>query len=285
VRDVPWLFEVRDLWPAFPIQMGAVPDVGLHGLLRWGEAALYRSAARVVTVSPDMTQHVRVRAPSASVTTLEYGTDPTLVHEVDETERNELEERFALNGRFLVLYAGTFGRANAIPTLLKAARRLAAAPSDVRVVLAGRGHHTPLVERAARRHDGIRRLPPLSHPETLALFGRADLSLVPFRDRPVLAANAPSKFFDSLATGTPVVVTNPGWTKRFVEQHGCGWVVPPEAPAALAAQVQSVLASPEARTKAGRNAHAAARRHFDRTTILDRYAILVEDTADFPLDR
>ncbi|MEF8864385.1 MAG: glycosyltransferase family 4 protein [Salinibacter sp.] len=277
LRDVPWVFEVRDLWPAFPIQMGALPDCGLHALLRWGEAALYRSAAEVVTVSPDMEQHVRVQAPSASVTTLPYGAAPALLDAAGEEARRSVTHHLPPDRRFLVLYAGTFGRANAIPTLLDAARRLVSARSDVLVALAGRGHHTPLVDQAAHRHDAIRRVPPLPYPEALALFERADLSLVPFRDRPVLAANAPGKLFDSLATGTPVVVTNPGWTKRFVRQHGCGWVVPPEAPDALADQIQSVLASPGARREASQNARAAAQRHFDRATILDRYTALVED--------
>ena len=280
VRSVPWVFEVRDLWPAFPLQMGAVPDVGLHGLLRWGEAGLYRSAAHVVTLSPDMEQHVHVRAPDASVTTLEYGAAPTVLETVGEEARQSLAEHLSPTRRFLVLYAGTFGRANAIPTLLDAARRLVNARSDVLVALAGRGHHAPLVKQAAGRHDAIRRLPPLPYPDTLALFERADLSLVPFLDRPVLAANAPSKFFDSLAAGTPVVVTNPGWTRRFVERHGCGWFVPPEAPGALADRIRAVLASPDARTAAARNARDAARRHFDRTAMLDRYAALVEAVAD-----
>jgi glycosyltransferase involved in cell wall biosynthesis len=178
-----------------------------------------------------------------------------------------------------VLYAGTFGRANAIPTLLDAARRLVDARSDVLVALAGRGRHAPLVKQAARRHDAIRRLPPLPYPDALALFERADLSLVPFLDRPVLAANAPSKFFDSLAAGTPVVVTNPGWTRRFVERHGCGWFVPPEAPGALADRARAVLAAPDARARAAQNAREAARRHFNRTRMLDRYTALLEGVA------
>jgi len=280
LRGIPWIFEVRDLWPAFPIQMGAVPDYGLHGLLRWGEAALYRSAAHVVTLSPDMEQHVRVRAPEASVTTQAYGAGVRYLSEVGDAARQPLAEQVSFDRRHLVLYAGTFGRANAIPTLLDAARRLTEARPGVLVAFAGRGHHAPRVERVARRHDAIRRLPSLPYPETLALFGRADLSLVSFLDRPVLAANAPGKFFDSLATGTPMVVTNPGWTKRFVERHACGWFVPPESPSALAEQVQTVLASPEALTEAGRNAEAAAQQHVDRTALLDRYAALIDDVAD-----
>lgn len=282
LRDVPWLFEVRDLWPAFPIQMGAVPNYGLHGLLRWGEAALYRSAVQVVTLSTDMEQHVRIRAPSAPVTTLEYGTDVGLVDDIGAAERTEIENRFDLDRRFLVLYAGSFGRANAIPTLLDAARRFTADRSDVLVALAGQGHYEPAVEQAARRHEAFRRLPPLPYPKTLALFKLADLSLVSFIDRPVLASNSPGKFFDSLATGTPVVVTNPGWTQRFVERHACGWYVPPESPEALADRVQTVLAHPDRLTAAGQNAQRVAQRSFNRSEMMDRYAQLAERTERAP---
>jgi glycosyltransferase involved in cell wall biosynthesis len=79
-----------------------------------------------------------------------------------------------------------------------------------------------------------------------------------------------------LATHTPVVVTNPGWTKRFVERHACGWSVPPESPDALADCLQSVLASPGVLTAAGENAHDAARQRFDRAEMMDRYAEIVE---------
>jgi len=276
LRNVPWLFEVRDLWPEFPIQMGAVPGLGLHRLLYAGEAALYRSAQHVVALSPDMETHVRTRTPSAEVTTLEYGSDFALIDEIGTEERTDLKERFSLDRPFLILYAGTFGRANAIPTLLDAARRLTASRSDVLVAFAGRGYHEPTVRRAARQHDAIRQIPPLPYPDTLALFDVADLSLVSFIDRPVLAANSPGKFFDSLATGTPVVVTNPGWTKRFVKRNECGWYVPPDSPNALADRLRAVLESPDVLTQSGRNARAAARQHFARAEIMDRYSDLVE---------
>ncbi len=276
LRDIPWIFEVRDLWPAFPIQMGALPDYGLHGLLRGGEAALYRSADHVVTLSTDMAQHVRETAPTARATTLEYGADFNLINAIAPEQQTELRKRFSLGRRFLALYAGTFGRANAIPTLLDAARRLTAERSDLLVAFAGRGHHEPRVRQAARRHDAIRLIPPLPYPKTLALFTHADLSLVSFIDRPVLAANSPGKFFDSLATGTPVVVTNPGWTKRFVERHACGWHVPPESPDALAQCIASVLEAPDALTAASQNAREVARQRFVRSEMMDRYAALVE---------
>lgn len=283
LRGIPWVFEVRDLWPDFPIQMDAVPDGGLHRLLYAGESALYRSADRVVTLSSDMETHVRVQAPSASVTTLEYGSDFDLIDEIDSEKRTELEDRFSLDRSFLVLYAGTFGRANAIPTLLETARTLSDR-SDVLFAFAGHGYHEPAVRRAARRHEAVRLLPPLPYPEVLSLFDVADVSLVSFVDRPVLAANSPGKFFDSLATGTPVVVTNPGWTKRFVERHECGWYVPPESPDRLAARLEAVLDAPDALAEAGRNARSVARQQFVRNTIMDRYANLLEQVGSRSTD-
>mgnify|MGYP006280599797 CR=1 FL=1 len=278
LRGIPWIFEVQDLWPAFPIQMGALDWPGLRNALYGLEAALYRSAAHVVTVSPDMEQHVRTIAPSADTSMLPYGTDLEQVDALSPSRKEALRDRLGLDGRFLVLYAGTLGRANAIPTLLSAADRLADR-SDLLFGIAGRGYYDNTVRRAARRHDHVRLLDPLPYPDALTLFSVADLSLVPFLDRPVLAANAPSKFFDSLSTGTPVIVTNPGWTKRFVSRHDCGWFVPPESPDALAARVRTLLDRPEVLTAAGDRGRAVARRRFDRADILHRYARLVTTMA------
>lgn len=274
LRGVPWIFEVRDLWPEFPIQMGAVPSVGLPRLLNAGEAALYRSADQVVTLSPDMETHVNVRAPSASVTTLPYGADFGLIDAIDAEDGTEMRQRFSLDRPSLVLYAGTFGRANAIPTLLETARRLGDR-SEVLFAFAGQGYHEPMVRRAAQKYKSIRLLPPLPYPEALILFDLADVSIASFIDRPVLSTNSPGKFFDSLASGTPVVVTNPGWTKRFVERHECGWFVPPESPRLLAEQLRTVLEVPERLTSWSENARDVARRQFARAEIIDRYADLV----------
>jgi glycosyltransferase involved in cell wall biosynthesis len=273
LRGIPWIFEVRDLWPDFPIQMGAIPR-GLHSPLYGLEKELYRKAAHVVPLSPDMEQHVRTRAPDANTTMLEYGADLKLIDEISPDQQSSLRRRLSLDRPFLFLYAGTFGRANALPTLLNAAKRFSHR-SDVLFAFAGRGYHESAVERAADRYSHIRHLPPLPYPDALTLFSCADLSLVSFRDQPVLAANSPGKFFDSLATGTPVLVTNPGWTKRFVETHDCGWYVPPESPERLATQLRRLLNGPKRLKEKGENAQSIARERFNRAQLMDRYADLV----------
>lgn len=274
LRGVPWIFEVHDLWPDFPIQMGAISNAWTKALLYRLEHSLYRQAAHVVTLSPDMERHVR-QYRSEGVTTVAYGSDLKLLENTDESTATSLWQDHGLDGRFVVLYAGSFGRANDIPTLLAAARQLEGR-SDLCFAFTGQGYHLPDVKAAAQRFSNVRLLPPQPHWRTLALFRRADLSLVPFIDRPVLAANAPAKFYDSLAAGTPVVVTNPGWTKAFVEEHRCGWYVPPSRPDALTQRITRIVDRPEERSAAGARAREAARTHFDRALHVDALMTIIE---------
>jgi glycosyltransferase involved in cell wall biosynthesis len=281
-HGVPWVFEVRDLWPDFPIQMGAISSPlvqqALYRLERW----MYRDAAHVVALSPDMARHVR-RVPNAAPVSMNpYGTDLALVDRVPTAAETRLRARYDLAETRVVVYAGSFGRANAIPTLLEAAQRFhgqASAPRDVRFVFAGDGYHRSAIETASQQCATIRLLPPLPRREALTLFRLAAISVVSFLDRPVLAANAPGKLCDSLAAGTPIVVTNPGWTRDLVEQYRCGWYVPPESPDHLARCIETVMAQPAALRVRSDNAQGLARRQFDRAALMNTYAQLAADVA------
>ena len=276
LKRVPWIFEVNDLWPAFPIQMGAVPSPWLQRRLYALEEALYRHAAHVITRSPDMERHVRgCGLPHRRVTTLLNGSDFDLLAPCTPEALGTLRGAYGLTGQRVILYGGTFGRANDLPTLLAAASRLTHR-TDARFVFAGYGYYEPLLRDAAARFPNVLLLPPQPRHRMLCWFALADLSLVPFIDRPVLQANSPAKFFDSLAAGTPVLVTNPGWTKRFVDAHACGWYVPPSDPTAMAERIAWILEHPEECAAAGRRGAAAARAQFDRGVLAQQLEAIFE---------
>lgn len=273
-HGVPWVFEVRDLWPDFPVQMGAVPSAGVQRALYALERRLYRSAAHVVALSPDMATHVRRYVAAERVSMNPYGTDLALLRRAASAPADR--QHIGRAGQHLVLYAGALGRANAIPTLLDAARRLRPR-SDIAWAFVGDGYHRRTVAAAARELPNVHLLPPQPYPRTLALFRQATLSITSFIDRPVLRTNAPSKFMDSLAAGTPVVVTNPGWTTQLVTSGGCGWYVPPEDAGALARQVAAALDAPPAQQRAWqRNARHVACTQFDRDRHMQQYRTLLE---------
>ncbi|GAA4377972.1 glycosyltransferase family 4 protein [Hymenobacter koreensis] len=265
LRRVPWVFEVQDLWPAFPIAMGAVPNAMAQRRLYAMEQSLYQSASHIIPLSPDMTAYVRkLGIPESKLTTVLNGTDLDLVTHASEENVEALRKEAGLQGRRVVLYAGTFGRANSIPMLIEAAIKLAASCPDVVWLFMGHGFYTDLLTQAAAQHPFIRLVPPQPRHAVFSWFRLADVSVAPFLGLPVLDANSPAKFYDSLAVGTPVVVTNGGWTKAFVETHGCGWFSPPEDATALAHTLATALNDAPKLSAAGLRGQQVAHAQFDR---------------------
>ena len=277
-RRVPWVFEVQDLWPAFPIAMGAVPTPLARQQLYRMEKRLYQSARHVLPLSPDMTRYVTDLGIAAEkVTTVLNGTDLELAARATPEAVEALRLAQGLVGKRVILYAGTFGRANDIPTLVAAAEAIAAKESDTVWMFLGHGFYEPLVAEAAARWPGrIRLVGGQARHEVFAWFALAAVSVVSFLGLPVLDANSPAKLYDSLAVGTPVVVTNAGWTKALVEKHACGWYVPAGNAEALASRLHQLLAQPEELVNAGRNGRALARQEFDRQQLAARVQHILE---------
>ena len=280
-RRVPWVFEVQDLWPSFPIAMGAVPTGLVRQQLYQLEKRLYQSARHILPLSPDMTRYVTDLGISpGKVTTVLNGTDLELATRATSKVVETLRRSQDLVGKRVILYAGTFGRANDIPTLVAAAEAMAAADSDAVWVFLGHGFFEPLLAAAAARWPGrIRLVGGQARHEVFSWFALAEVSVVSFLGLPVLDSNSPAKLYDSLAVGTPVVVTNQGWTKTLVEQHGCGWYVPAGAPDALATKLQELLAQPAVLSTAGANGRSLAATEFDRQRLAQRVQQLLEAAA------
>ncbi len=279
-RHVPWVFEVQDLWPSFPIAMGAVPTRWARQRLFAMEKSLYQSAAHILPLSPDMTRYITdLGIPAAKVTTVLNGTDLDLAAHATDEAVAMLRQEYGLEGKQVVLYAGTFGRANDIPTLVAAAEALAVQNPAVCWLFMGLGYHESLIRAAAARCPAIRLVQTQPRHAVFTWFRMAAVSIVAFLEMPVLDANSPAKFYDSLAVGTPVIVTNQGWTKAFVEQHGAGWFVPAGQPHTLATTLQQLLSEPDQLRIAGQRGQQAARQLFDRQQIASTMQKVLETVA------
>ncbi len=280
-RRVPWVFEVQDLWPAFPIAMGAVPTALARRQLYQLEKRLYTSAAHILPLSPDMSRYVTdLGIAPDKVTTVLNGTDLELAARATPAAVAALRRQHGLAGQRVVLYAGTFGRANDIPTLVAAAEALVATVPDAVWLFLGHGFYEPLIAAAAARWPGrIRLVGGQARHAVFGWFALAEVSVASFLGLPVLDANSPAKLYDSLAVGTPVIVTNPGWTKALVEQHGCGWYVPAGQAETLAAQLRQLLASPATLAAAGQRGQQLAQAEFDRQQLAAQVQRVLEVAA------
>jgi glycosyltransferase involved in cell wall biosynthesis len=259
----PLVFEVRDLWPEAPIQMGALANPRLQRQARALERQAYRRARRVIALSPGIRDGViATGVPAGKVVLVPNASDLDLFRPAPPPER------------FLVSYFGTMGEANDLSAVIEAARLL----PDVPFVLMGDGKRRAELERSAPANVEFPG-PASGKEEVAALAARSSACLTFFKDVPVLATNSPNKLFDTFAAGRPAIVNMDGWMREVVEYHDAGLYVPAGDGAGLARKLAWLRAHPEAIERMGRNARALAERDFDRDLLAGRALDVLAEVA------
>ncbi|MHB1323725.1 MAG: glycosyltransferase family 4 protein [Coriobacteriia bacterium] len=281
LKRVPFVFEVQDLWPEAAIQMGAITRRGpIATIAKRLERAAYRTASAVVPVSPGMAAGV-----------VAEGTAPSRIHMIpnfSDLDRfrpgpkdDATLERYGLAGKFVVGYTGALGPSNAVHEQVPEAARVLAqrGRGDIVFVIAGDGKSLPDLQRATDGLDNVMLLGRLPKVEVPSLTRTADVLMALFGDKPILATNSPNKFFDALASGRPVIVNQPGWTRELVEESGAGLYVPVGDGAALADAIEALADDPVRTAAMGRAARELAEERFGRDLQAGRMVALLERTA------
>jgi glycosyltransferase involved in cell wall biosynthesis len=259
----PVVFEVRDLWPEAPIQMGALTSPRAQRAARAFERTAYRRASRVIALSPGIREGV-----------IAAGAEPAKVEMVPNAADLDLFAASAPPPDFLVSYFGTMGEANDLTGAIEAARLV----PDMPFVLMGDGKRRAELERSAPPNVEFAG-PTARKEEVAALAARSSVCLTLFKDVPVLATNSPNKLFDTFAAGRPAIVNMDGWMRRLVEENDAGAYVPAGDAAALALRLSWLRDHPEEVERMGRNARALAEREFDRDKLAARTLAILEEAA------
>lgn len=255
--------EERDLWPEFAIGMGvlregAVTDAAL-AFKRW----VYRRARRVVINSPGFLPFLRgYGVDEGKIHVIPNGVDPL---PFDPEARGEEHRRsWRAGDRFVVLYAGALGAANALDVVLDAASELRG--SRALFVLLGDGKERGALERRAGEMalDNVLFVPAQPKDQVPGLLAASDACLACLKDIPLFRTTFPNKVFDYMAGGRPVLLQIDGVIREVVEEAGAGLFVPPGDAPALAAAVRAMMADPEAARAMGRRGRVAVCERFDR---------------------
>jgi glycosyltransferase involved in cell wall biosynthesis len=263
LKGIPWLFEVRDLWPRFAIAVGVLRNPFLIRISLWLERFLYRRADRVMVNSPGYAAHVREHG-GGQVYLVPNSADPAMFNPADEGA--DFRKRHGLDGHFVLLYAGAHGMSNDLGVVLEAARLLAQQAPRVRVVLLGDGKEKPALEKKAADLGlgNILFLPPVPKNEMAQALAGADACLAILKAVEEYKTTYPNKVFDYMAAGRPVVLAIDGVIREVVEAAGCGIFSPPGDPAALARAVTTLSADPAGSRKMGLAGRKYLEEHFSR---------------------
>lgn len=235
LRRIPFVFELGDLWPASIIAVGAMqPSLPLR-LLEKLELFLYRRSASVAALTNAFKQNLIQRSiPADKIAVVINGVD--LWRYAPQPRDQKLADQWDLNDKFVLGYVGTHGMAHGLSNVLDAAELLADR-DDIRFLLAGDGaERAQLIERA--KTDNIKNvvfLPPQPKDMMPKVWSLCDVALVHLKDNPAFAEVIPSKMFEAMGMGLPVLMALPkGEASDILERDGAGLHIPPENPKALA---------------------------------------------------
>lgn len=280
LRGKPFVFEVRDLWPELPRAMGVITNPLVLTAMSVLEFASYRSAHRLVALSPGIARGIAERGvPKERIALVPNGCDLDLFGSNVTATRPEGIPDDSL----IAIFSGTHGQANGLDAILDGAAELKRrGRRDIVVLLVGAGKLKPaLVARADNESiDTVRFLDPVPKHRLAALLRGSDVGIQSLANVPAFYfGTSPNKFFDYIAAGLPVLNNYPGWIAGMIEENDCGFAVAPDDPAALADALEAAADNRAALAAKGKRSRALAERGFDRRVLAQRWLDWVTGSA------
>lgn len=279
---VPFVFEVRDLWPELAVAVGVLKNPVLIWCARQLELKTYRSADRIIALSPGMREGIiKAGYPAERVTMIPNGCDLDLFRPSNEPLN---DQRFGAPDDFRLVFTGAHGIANGLHAVLDAAAELKRrGVRGVRFVFIGHGQLKPQL-MARSRAEGLDELvswvDPIPKSELAQILPRLDVGMMILKNVPAFYyGTSPNKFFDYLACGLPVLNNYPGWLADMIGQHKIGRAVPPDDPRAFAEAVLWLREHPQERAAMGQRARALGEAEFSRARLSGDFVKALEGVA------
>ncbi len=270
LRGVPFVLDVRDLWPAAAEALGEVSDRRAIRVLEAAERWLYRHSTAVTATTSPFCEHIdSVAGRSLSRHVPNGALDALIGPEWPEAPAQP---------PFVIGYVGNLGIAQGLGIILDAAEQLRDEPVTFAIVGGGPLGDLLASETARRGIDAVELSPPVPvHALGLTLC-RCHALVVPLGSHPVLGQFIPSKLYDAMAVGRPVIVAAQGEAADLVTEVGCGVAIAPEDGGALADAIRQLSRDPARAAEMGRRGRAAAP-GFSRGAQIDRLEHILASAA------
>lgn len=280
LRRAAFVFEVRDLWPEAFVDLGVLSPGPVVRLLNALVLFLYRRADRVVVVTEAFAARIAgLGIPGERIVTITNGADVAWfaadVGEVAARRRRDL----GLERRFVAAYIGAHGVSQGLMSVLDAAQ--AARDEAITFLLVGGGSERAALQSRCRERGltNVVMLPPQPAESIREWYALADVCLVPLRDVPVFETFIPSKMFEIMAAGRPMVGAVRGEARDILERSGAAVLVSPEDPVALLDAVRSLVDAPQRCREMGAAGRAFVARHYSREALGARYERVLSEVA------
>ncbi len=277
-KKTPLVFEVRDLWPEVPIQMGAIKNKILIKFLRWFEKITYKNALHVVALSPGMLDGVLKYVPKENTSMI-----PNMA-KIDKFWPREPNDKLIQSmglrkDSFKAIYFGQMGLSNDLETILSTAIQLQKEnDTNIEFVIIGHGSKYKKVQETIYYENltNIKLFSRVPMSQMSEILNFCDVSLVMFSNIPILYTNSPNKLFDSLSAGKPIIVNSAGWTKIMVEEAECGLFVEPDNSELLKNALLDLKNNPALKSMMASNSRNLAEQKYDKSILCYQFGEMID---------
>jgi glycosyltransferase involved in cell wall biosynthesis len=280
LRRVPFVLEVRDLWPETAIVLGALRHPTLIKLATWLARFLYRRAERIIAVTQGIREGiVQAGIPNSKIVFVPNGVDDDLFATLSEARAEQIRREYNWGDRFVAIYAGTLARSDGLEAIVRAATALADY-HDLLVVFLGDGEVKPALMDLAEQlqASNVMFIPSQPKRRVPDFITAADVCLMPVKGDSFFQMTLPNKLFDYLAGARPVIAAvPPGEAQILVEEACAGLVIPPEDELNLAAALLDLCDDLEARRRYGQNGRRYVLEHYLRSDLAARLATTLDN--------
>lgn len=256
--NLPFYFEVGDLWPEAPVKMGIIKNRFLKRWLYSLEKRFYFEAEKVIALSPAIRNYVEKVSPNTKVYVIPNMADSNFF----EPEYSVGD--FSFSNKFHITYCGAIGQANHLEFLVSVARESARNQLPIHFNIIGYGSEMERLKKEAKFLYNVSFHAHAGKEGVKEILDSSDAVYVSFKDVEVLGTGSPNKFFDSLAAGKLSIINFEGWIKNVIQRNKCGFYHNPKDPVEFVRKIKVFLESPELLIKYQRNGRKLAELYYDK---------------------
>ena len=274
---IPYYFEVGDLWPEAPGQLGIIKNSLLKSFLYKLEKSIYKRAEAIVALSEAIKEEIQRKVTGKKIYIIPNMADIDFYQPT--AKRPDLEERFSVRNKFVVSYIGTIGLANGLEYLLNCADASLRAALPVHFLICGEGAELDKLKQLAKQKSitNLLFIPAQNREGVREVMNVTDAAFVSFKPLPVLETGSPNKYFDALASGKLIVINFGGWIKEEIEQNHSGIYIKPNNPQEFVDKIQKFVNDRDLLLNFQTNSWKLAEKKYSRKFLSEKFQKLFED--------
>lgn len=276
LKRVPFVFEVRDLWPESAIDTGVVRNLLVIRFAYWFENFIYKKARMINVLTPAFRDILieKKKVPAEKVITIPNAADFSLSDEImSNFNANSFRRYLNIDDKFVITYVGAHGVANHLIQLLDAAALLKDTQVLFQLIGSGMEKNMLIEEANKRKLTNVKFIDSMPKEEVFKYILASDMGASVLKRVDTFKTIYSNKTFDYMACKKPVLMVIDGVSRDLIEKAGCGVYAEPENPEDIAAKIRNCLGQAELLKMQGNKGYLYAKKHFDRKVLSHRYLI------------